>query len=41
MLLDLLDEVFGLARRRGHSYVTLSAAGRELAGYERLPVGEL
>ena len=36
-LLVLLDGLFGLARRRGHSFVTLSAAGRELAAYDRLP----
>ena len=37
-LLRLLDELFGLARRRGHSFVTLSAAGRELAAL-RAPAG--
>jgi hypothetical protein len=41
LLLSLLDELFGEARRRGHSFVTLSAAGRELAAFERLPVGAL
>ena len=40
-LLYLLDELFGLTRRRGHSFVTLTAAGRELAAYDRLPVGAL
>ena len=36
-LLSLLDGLFGLARQRGHSFVTLSAAGRELAAFDRLP----
>ena len=40
-LLVLLDELFGRARRRGHTFVTLSAAGRELAAYDRLPMGAL
>ena len=40
-LVRLLDELFGLARRRGHSFVTLSDAGRELARYERLPARAL
>ena len=40
-LLRLLDGLFDLARRRGHSFVTLAAAGRELAAYSRLPIGAL
>jgi hypothetical protein len=40
-LLELLDGLFGLARRRGHTFVTLTAAGRELAAYDRLPAGAL
>ena len=33
----LLDDLFGWARRRGHDFVTLTAAGRELAADGRLP----
>lgn len=40
-LLGLLDELFTAARRHGHSFSTLSAAGRELASFGRLPVGAL
>jgi hypothetical protein len=40
-LLGLLHGLLGLARRRGHSFTTLSAAGRELAAYDRLPVAAL
>ena len=40
-LLNLLDELFGLARQRGHTFVTLTAAGRELSAFDRLPVGAL
>jgi hypothetical protein len=40
-LLSLLDELFAWARGHGHSFVTLSAAGHELAAYDRLPVGVL
>lgn len=40
-LLTLLDRLFGLARQRGHSFVTLSAAGRELASFDHLPAGAL
>ncbi len=41
VLLRLLDGLFALVRRRGHTFVTLSAAGRELASYERLPARAL
>jgi hypothetical protein len=41
VLMSLLDGLFGFARQRGHSFVTLSAAGRELAAYDRLPAGAL
>jgi len=40
-LLELLDELFGTARRRGHAFTTLTAAGRELAAFDRLPAGAL
>lgn len=41
VLLRLLDELFSMVRQRGHSFATLSAAGRELAAYGRLPAGKL
>ena len=41
VLMSLLDGLFGFAREHGHSFVTLSAAGRELAAYDRLPAGAL
>jgi len=40
-LLSLLEGLFGAARRRGHAFCTLSAAGRELAAFDRLPAGAL
>jgi hypothetical protein len=40
-LLGLLDDLFAWCRGRGHDFVTLTAAGRELAAQGRLPVKEL
>ncbi len=40
-LLSLLDELFSLARQRGHTFVTLTAAGRELSAFGRLRAGAL
>jgi len=41
VLLKLLDELFAWCRDRGHGFVHLSAAGRELAADRRLPLREL
>ena len=41
VLLRLLDELFAWSRDRGHSFATLSEAGRILAAYERLPQKDL
>ncbi len=40
-LLVLLDGLFAWCRSRGHDFITLSTAGRALAGDGRLPVKEL
>lgn len=40
-LLTVLDELFGLVRRGGHPFVTLSAAGRALAAFDGLPTSAL
>jgi hypothetical protein len=41
VLLTLLDELFSCVRARGHEFAMLSAAGRALAAYDRLPTREL
>lgn len=40
-LLELLDALFSSLRCRGHRFVTLGAAGRELRAFEGLPYGRL
>ena len=40
-LLALLDALFASLRRRGHGFVTLGAAGRELRAFGGLPGGRL
>jgi hypothetical protein len=40
-LLEMLDALFASLRRRGHGFVTLGAAGRELRAFDGLPGGRL